>query len=316
MNKILPALAFSVILLAPFGLQNASAQESLYGLAHSGNASPSSLYQLDSTTGAANLIGPTGFNQCGSMDYDIISQTMFATCHRTTDNTEVLVTVDLSNGAATEVGPAAGGGTNIFDISFRNSDNTLFGVLFGAIGPCVSLMTLDINSGAVTEIGDTTQCNPGNGLAFSLADVLYHFDQLNGGTLYTVNTGSGVSTPSVPPTFPPLNNPRINAMDTQPSTGVLFASVNDGSSGQGPNYLGTVNINTGIVAILGQSVNGLDAIAFAPQESTVVAGEIIQIDQISLILAGAQSFSWMIPALLAGLGIGLFVVSRKSENYS
>ena len=46
----------------------------------------------------------------------------------------------------------------------------------------------------------------------------------------------------------------------------------------------------------------------------VVGGEIIPIETTSLILAGAQSFSWMIPVVLSGIGIGLFVVSRKSEN--
>jgi len=44
-----------------------------------------------------------------------------------------------------------------------------------------------------------------------------------------------------------------------------------------------------------------------------VAGEIIPIETTSLILAGAQSFSWMIPVLLSGIGIGLFIF-RKSEN--
>ena len=44
-----------------------------------------------------------------------------------------------------------------------------------------------------------------------------------------------------------------------------------------------------------------------------VGGEIIPIESTSLILAGAQSFSWMIPVILSGIGIGLFVVSRKSK---
>jgi len=48
-------------------------------------------------------------------------------------------------------------------------------------------------------------------------------------------------------------------------------------------------------------------------EPPVVGGEIIPIETTALILAGAQSFSWMIPVVLSVLGIGLFVVSRKSE---
>ena len=44
-----------------------------------------------------------------------------------------------------------------------------------------------------------------------------------------------------------------------------------------------------------------------------VGGEIIPIESTALLLAGAQTFSWMIPVVLSGIGIGLFVVSRKSE---
>ena len=44
-----------------------------------------------------------------------------------------------------------------------------------------------------------------------------------------------------------------------------------------------------------------------------IGGEIIPIDATSLILAGAQTFSWMIPVTLSVLGIGLFLVGRKNE---
>ncbi len=49
------------------------------------------------------------------------------------------------------------------------------------------------------------------------------------------------------------------------------------------------------------------------QNDVVVGGELIPIETTSLILAGAQTFSWMIPVVLSIVGIGLFVVSRKSE---
>jgi len=45
----------------------------------------------------------------------------------------------------------------------------------------------------------------------------------------------------------------------------------------------------------------------------VVGGNLVPIDSTALLLAGAQTFSWMIPVILSGIGIGLFVVSRKSE---
>ena len=49
-------------------------------------------------------------------------------------------------------------------------------------------------------------------------------------------------------------------------------------------------------------------------EPVVVGGELLPIDSTALLLAGAQSTTWMIPVVLSVLGIGLFVVSRKSEN--
>lgn len=50
------------------------------------------------------------------------------------------------------------------------------------------------------------------------------------------------------------------------------------------------------------------------EQISVIGGKIIPIEQTSLILAGAQSFSWMLPVVLSILGIGMLVVSRKAEN--
>jgi hypothetical protein len=48
-----------------------------------------------------------------------------------------------------------------------------------------------------------------------------------------------------------------------------------------------------------------------PDAGEIIGGEIIPIETTSLLLAGAQSFSWMIPAVLAGIGIGVFIFSRR-----
>ena len=43
-----------------------------------------------------------------------------------------------------------------------------------------------------------------------------------------------------------------------------------------------------------------------------IGGTYIPIDQTALLLAGVQSISmWMIPVILAGIGIGVFVVIRR-----
>jgi len=71
--------------------------------------------------------------------------------------------------------------------------------------------------------------------------------------------------------------------------------INVIESGQDQNFGGTVPITT------------------IPSICSPVGGELIPIETTSLLLAGAQSFSWMIPVVLSGIGIGLFVVSRKSK---
>jgi len=46
-----------------------------------------------------------------------------------------------------------------------------------------------------------------------------------------------------------------------------------------------------------------------------IGGEFLPIDTTALLLAGLQSSAiWMLPVVLSGIGIGLFVASRKSEN--
>jgi len=56
----------------------------------------------------------------------------------------------------------------------------------------------------------------------------------------------------------------------------------------------------------------LTPVSSPPPPTTPVGGDFMPIETTSLILAGAQTFSWMIPLILSGIGIGLFVVSRKS----
>ena len=104
-----------------------------------------------------------------------------------------------------------------------------------------------------------------------------------------------------------------------------------GNAGNGPNARfinhGTINLNplgkfanfgifqnSGILNLPDDIVNVNDG-TFETIASPCgpVGGELIPIETTSLLLAGAQTFSWMIPVVLSAIGIGLFVVSRKSE---
>jgi len=48
-----------------------------------------------------------------------------------------------------------------------------------------------------------------------------------------------------------------------------------------------------------------------PPPDELIGGELIPIQTTSLLLAGAQTFSWMIPLVLSGIGIGIVLVRRK-----
>jgi len=79
----------------------------------------------------------------------------------------------------------------------------------------------------------------------------------------------------------------------------------------------TADISPGCVLSVCETILNQFTQTFSQQpqpESQVIGGEIIPIEQTSLLLASTQSFSWMIPVVLSVLGIGLFVVSRKTEN--
>jgi len=102
---------------------------------------------------------------------------------------------------------------------------------------------------------------------------------------------------------------KINAMDKDESSGTMYVSANGGSSGSGPNYLGTVDLSNGVVTNIGQSINGLDALAV--DSELPVGGTFVPLDSTSLLVSGASLNAWMIPVILAGIGIAVFVFRRN-----
>jgi len=63
------------------------------------------------------------------------------------------------------------------------------------------------------------------------------------------------------------------------------------------------------------NANGCDAVVVVEQFPTVdvkIGGTLIPIDTTALLLAGVQGISmWMIPVVVAGVGIGIFVIKRR-----
>jgi hypothetical protein len=240
----------------------------LVGTAHSGQAPvPSTFYRIDPTTAAATAVGPIGFDSVSAIDLDPKSGILYGVGRRPSDNESVLITIDPATGAGTEVGPTGVGafqvGFNLSDISFRESDGTLFGFVESGNG----VVILDTATGGASLVGvaDGVPGCCGSGVAFSLAEVLYHADD---GGLSTLNPATGAATfvaSLVYQGFPTFDFARANGLEFHPLTGVVYASINDGAQGSGPNYLATLDPSSAAVVNLGQSVDGLDALAWVTE---------------------------------------------------
>ena len=244
----------------------------LYGVAYAGQDGAATLFTIDTATGTATEVGPIGFERVSAMDFGP-DGILYATGERTDgSDTNVLLTIDPVTGAGAEIGPTGvadlGFGDVVSDISFRNSDGALYAYLESSDG----VGTIDPSTGVASALGPSnTESCCGNGIAFSSDDTLYHAtnDPLN-----TLDQTTGQATLVAPLAFPDLgvtpDDPRINALDFQPSTGTLFAALNAGFGPSDPdpaepaNYLATVDTTTGAVTLVGPSVDGLDALAFVP----------------------------------------------------
>lgn len=284
------------LLMMAVGLGPCALGAILYGAAHTGGPdAPSSLYRLCPSTGTAFLVGPIGFDSVNGLDFEPLTGILYGVGKRTSDGVDVLITVDPIEGQGSEVGPlvntASWGGGGHFDLTFRDSDGTLFLLAFRQEEPCVSLFTVDTVTGIASEVGDTTTCDPGNALGAAPDDTLFHATKGAGGTLHTVDAGTGVSTPiqSIAYVgFPTLGNPRPNSMDFEPPSGSAYVAVNDGIQGEGPNYLAVLDETTGEVTHVGLTVAGLAALAWR-SDASFLFGETIRPG------ASKDEFEWATP---------------------
>lgn len=226
----------------------------LYGVSHI-SAGSSVLYSLDPLTGAGAEIGPIGFNRVSGIDFDPKTGILYGTGRDPATDAQVLLTIDINTGVGTKIGPL-NMDRNSTDISFRNSDSALLAYLNRQVAE------IDIATGSATLIdGTTTTGRAGNGLAFSANGTLYRADNVS---LDRIDIEAGAVTTLFELGFtPPADSfPRMNALDFEPSIDILFGSLNDANGDE--TYLSIVDISTGIVSIIGATVDGLDAIAFVP----------------------------------------------------
>lgn len=291
--------AFAIAL--SFGLLisgQAHAETVLFGVARIGRNIDSTLYRIDTATGVATAIGSgIGFERVSGMDFDANTRMLYGTGERPDgSNKDVLFTLNTVTGVGTEVGPMQietfpVSGITMSDISFRPSDRVLFGWTLPGFdrpnGFFGGLASIDISNGTATLIAYSTGIlgDDGNGLAFlPSGELLLAGSSFPEGTnctegfgstpdcddvLHEIDTETAVASLRTTMDFPPApegvaddRDPRINAMNVDPETGKLFASVVYGFGGTASNFLGVLDPTTGTVTLIGPSVRGLDALAF------------------------------------------------------
>jgi hypothetical protein len=277
----------------------------LFGATHDGRDGDSTLVKINPTTGTATSVGSgLGFERVGALAFDPGSGLLYGTGERMGgSDTHVLITVDTTTGVGTEVGPTGvegfsgifGGADTFTDISFNPTDGKLFG--FGLPGESIAI--IDSGTGAASQIAFATfngelgfQANDGSGLAFDSAGILFHAagEELGGQTcsgsppnggggapgcpdlLHTVDPETSLATILEELLMPvgPADRGRFNAMDFDPETGLLYASIVYGPGDEPANYLGTIDLSTGVVSLLGETSRGLDAIAFVEMSAVPV----------------------------------------------
>ncbi len=256
---VAPAEAQEAVIL--YGMAADNSQGSGDGGTGNNGTAMSSLYRIDPATGAATLVGATGYRGISGMDFHPDTGVLYAVGRRASDDRAYLLIINPATGKATEIGEINNEDfQRVPDMSFRNSDNKLF-----AWDEDVDrLATIDISTGEMTTFGVNVGC-AGHGMAFSPSDVLYLADCLD---FVSLNTTTG--TPTLIGELAPMPTPDhdgSSAMDFHPLSGKLYAAITALSPEPRERYLATIDPTTAEVTILGVSVNGLDALAFQVTQS-------------------------------------------------
>lgn len=236
----------------------------IYGTTTDGPNGPSQLIGFDlEQNGIGYDLGTiTEIHRVSAIDF-AADGTLYAVGENDNDES-VLATINCRTAEATIIGLTEAPG-NITDIDFDS-----FGRLFAYVK--VSGANNDeagiINpiSGEYISLGVSGLEDEGNGLGSTPfpADMLYHAGD---NAVSIINKLTGVATPGPAIGFiaPADEDPRINAIDNDPFTNIVYVSIADDDNGSSENYLAILNVFSGAISFLAaippEAPNGLDGIA-------------------------------------------------------
>lgn len=238
----------------------------LYGADGAGGNASTNLYVLDPTTGGiVTTVGPIGFAVTGLAVHPITGILYGTTGRNSPTSPGFLITIDTATGAGTVVGDLTAGTEAAADITFA-ADGTLYGWLEPGLD---DLATIDLTTGAATVVGDAGLSTFGSALAGN-GNPLILAGSGDDGCLHEIDTGTGAASCPVTLSGSSPFEDAISASDFH-SGGTLFA-VRLEIDPAGPAELITIDTATGVITVIGDTVDALDAIAFglaAPEPSVV-----------------------------------------------
>lgn len=233
----------------------------LYGV----DARSDCLCIIDTSTGIATPVGPTGFDDIEALAYDDVAKILYAA-----DTAATLYRIDLSTGRATELISFGGVFENVNSLAFRRSTGRLY--FYDNYNEF--LVHVDPLGGSYVIVGSDTELSAGvQSLTFGIdGETLYAAvrDGSTGTTLVVVDPAGAAAT-VIGDVADGGTRFQIAGMDFHPTTGVLFAANDDydyeyvNPSGPEANALVTINPSTGTATMIGMpGTTRPEGLAFDP----------------------------------------------------
>jgi hypothetical protein len=194
-------------LLLMVGLAGRAEAGLLFAVSGSGG-SPSNLYTVDTTTGAATLVGATGFSHVTALSFDPTTGSLYGHVSDIFNTGTQLIAINAATGAGSAIGST---GQQIPDMAFDSSGQLYAWSEFGS-SSFDNLFTIDKATGAATLVGASGIGTFNTGLAFDNMGTLYVKPS---GVLYTVDKTTGAAT-----FVEALGTPLNNALAFDPNTNV------------------------------------------------------------------------------------------------
>jgi hypothetical protein len=233
----------------------------------------STLVQLDPSTGALiKSIGPVGYTVNG-LAWDARAQKLYASTAIGDVAFHGLITINITTGAGTPVNPAA------LNFGLAGNDSPIHSITIHSNGGMVgwydefptgevtdTFVTFNKTTGVATEFPDTGIDTSANGLSFDGAGILWNVDSPRRAglgapltqTAYRLDpaTGKPLATVSLaPPTMAALG-------DFNPATNLYYGLKFTPFDPAQKTTITVVNLGTGAVTTLGQTVDNLHTLAF------------------------------------------------------